>query len=57
MIETNDVAWQSISVSSVKRGPWGSNTRNMEDTGILEKANQSDSCYLALNQVKNRVGE
>jgi hypothetical protein len=37
-----------------ERGQSGSNTRNIEETGILEKANQSRSCYLAFNQVRNR---
>ena len=40
-----------MSVSSVKRGSCGLITRNMEETGILEKTNLSAFCYLALNQV------
>src|SRR5271157_4990037 len=51
---TNEVAWQSMSVSSVKRGSSESTTRNMEETGVLEKVNLSGFCYLALNQVEKR---
>src|SRR5208283_340850 len=29
-----------------------STTRNMEETGVLEKVNLSGFCYLALNQVR-----
>src|SRR5208337_1779708 len=32
-------------------GSSGSTTRNMEETGVLEKVNLSGFCYLALNQV------
>src|SRR5208337_718369 len=34
-------------------GSSGSTTRNMEETGVLEKVNLSGFCYLALNQVEN----
>ena len=45
-----------MSVSSLKRGSCGSITRNMEETGILEKANLSGFCYLALNRARSHVG-
>src|SRR5208337_3689306 len=35
-------------------GSSGSTTRNVEETGVLEKVNLSGFCYLALNQVETR---
>src|SRR5208337_1011558 len=34
-----------------------STTRNMEETGVLEKVNLSGFCYLALNQVHFNAAE
>ena len=50
--EMEEVAWQSMPVSSVKwRSLWQHNA-NMEETGILENPIPSDHCYPDLNQAR-----